>query len=522
MPHVTEEIWSQFHDAPADPRPLARAARRRDPAAAEAMERVQERRGDLPPQRRARPRSTARRSADLRRRRQARAAAGAGRRRALEAERERLAQGDRARRGDARERARSSRKAPAELVEAERAKLARYRAELEALDETASRGRRAAPRHTLPCAPPRPSRRRRRLPRALSPWPERVRARADAGAPRRARRPAARATRRSTSSARTARPRRRCMTAALLRARGPARRRHDLAARARLAERIQVDGERGGPRRGARPRPAPRRGRDPVRGADRGGARRVRRPRGRRRRRRGRARRPARRDERARGAASSCSRTSRSSTPRCSARPARRSPPRSSPSSRPAPPSCSASPSGRRWRAPPARPGSCSSARLEPRARRRRRRALPRRAASTRRRPRQLAVPGRLERRAERPLEIWDGAHNLAGVAYLLARLPGRALHDRRLDPRRQGRRGDAARRSPCVGDDARRDAPRRTRARCPPRSSPRSAEPLFARVEAVADPAAALARARELAGRRRAVLVTGSLYLLAELSLDG
>jgi dihydrofolate synthase/folylpolyglutamate synthase len=37
-----------------------------------------------------------------------------------------------------------------------------------------------------------------------------------------------------------------------------------------------------------------------------------------------------------------------------------------------------------------------------------------------------VRVPGRLERRAERPLEIWDGAHNLAGVGYLLPRLPAR------------------------------------------------------------------------------------------------
>src|SRR5205814_3019819 len=32
----------------------------------------------------------------------------------------------------------------------------------------------------------------------------------------------------------------------------------------------------------------------------------------------------------------------------------------------------------------------------------------------------EVALPGRLERRGEQPLEIWDGAHNLAGVGYLL------------------------------------------------------------------------------------------------------
>jgi folylpolyglutamate synthase/dihydropteroate synthase len=46
-------------------------------------------------------------------------------------------------------------------------------------------------------------------------------------------------------------------------------------------------------------------------------------------------------------------------------------------------------------------------------------------------------------------------------------------------------------------------------------------AGPLYATVEAIADPAAALAHARELAGPDGAVLVTGSLYLLADLSKE-
>ena len=36
------------------------------------------------------------------------------------------------------------------------------------------------------------------------------------------------------------------------------------------------------------------------------------------------------------------------------------------------------------------------------------------------------SIPGRLEHRGDAPLEIWDGAHNLAGVGYLLPRLPVR------------------------------------------------------------------------------------------------
>src|SRR5205807_9023472 len=35
-----------------------------------------------------------------------------------------------------------------------------------------------------------------------------------------------------------------------------------------------------------------------------------------------------------------------------------------------------------------------------------------------------VPLPGRLERVNDDPLEIWDGAHNLAGVGYVLARLP--------------------------------------------------------------------------------------------------
>ena len=36
----------------------------------------------------------------------------------------------------------------------------------------------------------------------------------------------------------------------------------------------------------------------------------------------------------------------------------------------------------------------------------------------------EVVVPGRLERVGDTPLEIWDGAHNPAGVGYLLTRVP--------------------------------------------------------------------------------------------------
>jgi dihydrofolate synthase/folylpolyglutamate synthase len=53
-----------------------------------------------------------------------------------------------------------------------------------------------------------------------------------------------------------------------------------------------------------------------------------------------------------------------------------------------------------------------------------------------------------------------------------------------------------------------------------PAKDLARRAAPFFDSVEAVGDPDEALARARELAGDDGAVLVTGSLYLLADLTI--
>ena len=128
-----------------------------------------------------------------------------------------------------------------------------------------------------------------------------------------------------------------------------------------------------------------------------------------------------------------------------------------------------------------------------------------------------VRLPGRLEHRGDAPEEIWDGAHNLAGVGYLLERVP----------------RGDYVITLAVLGD---KDVDGMLRAltaltdtvvatTC---SSPRAlsekelgarAEPYFRHVEAVPDPAAARRRARELAGPDGRVLVTGSLYLLSDLS---
>jgi dihydrofolate synthase/folylpolyglutamate synthase len=131
-----------------------------------------------------------------------------------------------------------------------------------------------------------------------------------------------------------------------------------------------------------------------------------------------------------------------------------------------------------------------------------------------------VMLPGRLERRGEEPLEIWDGAHNLAGVAYLLPRLPEREyvlvssiLADKRPELMLEalsvlGRTLVATQSSN-------------------PRSLPAGelaahAERYFDHVETVVDPSGARSRARALAGRDGAVLVSGSLYLLTDLSGSG
>ena len=123
--------------------------------------------------------------------------------------------------------------------------------------------------------------------------------------------------------------------------------------------------------------------------------------------------------------ASSCSRTSRSTTWTSSATRARRSPPRSSPSCSRERRSFSATPSGSELAARTAPAASSSPAAATSRSRSRR----PRRSSAREVDPHAAAdvvLPGRLERRSERPLEIWDGAHNLAGIGYLLPRLPER------------------------------------------------------------------------------------------------
>ena len=138
------------------------------------------------------------------------------------------------------------------------------------------------------------------------------------------------------------------------------------------------------------------------------------------------------------------------------------------------------------------------------------------------------AVPGRLQKVAEHPLVLADGAHNPDGVRVLAQSLAAVAV------PR------------PCVGVLAimrdkdypamlERFLPLLDEVVCTQASEPRSPEAgeLAAALRAAAlrlgreappvhvraDPHAALSRARELAGRGGAVLVGGSLYLLEDLS---
>ncbi len=131
-----------------------------------------------------------------------------------------------------------------------------------------------------------------------------------------------------------------------------------------------------------------------------------------------------------------------------------------------------------------------------------------------------VELPSRLERRGEDPLEIWDGAHNLAGIGWLLPRLPvppptGWVVVCSILRDKRPGMMLEALSvlGPALVATESRNDRV------LPAAELAAVASAHFERVEAVPEPAAARARALELAGPDGAVLVTGSLYLLAELS---
>ncbi len=128
----------------------------------------------------------------------------------------------------------------------------------------------------------------------------------------------------------------------------------------------------------------------------------------------------------------------------------------------------------------------------------------------------EVDLPGRLEWRSER--ELWDGGHNAAGAAWLAEHLPTREfvlvvaiLADK--DARRMLEElRPFASHVVATTSSNQRSRPARELAEI-------AADLRFPSVEAVDDPAEALDRARDLAGDSGAVLVTGSLYLLADLA---
>jgi dihydrofolate synthase/folylpolyglutamate synthase len=126
----------------------------------------------------------------------------------------------------------------------------------------------------------------------------------------------------------------------------------------------------------------------------------------------------------------------------------------------------------------------------------------------------EASLPGRFELRG---LEVRDGAHTPEAAAWLLDRLPepgGYAVVASILaDKDAAGILMELARAGSTLV------ATRSTNARAlPAEEVAEQARNWFAAVETVEDPHAALRRARELAPR---VLVTGSLYLLADLSTE-
>jgi dihydrofolate synthase/folylpolyglutamate synthase len=127
----------------------------------------------------------------------------------------------------------------------------------------------------------------------------------------------------------------------------------------------------------------------------------------------------------------------------------------------------------------------------------------------------EIDLPGRLDVVGD---DVFAGAHNPAGVEWLLARLPRRdyvvvasILADKDVDAMLRA----VSRAGPTLVATSSGSARAIASAELA-----RRAEPFFATVVAVDGPAAALARGRELAGPDGAVLVTGSLYLLADLSV--
>jgi dihydrofolate synthase/folylpolyglutamate synthase len=127
----------------------------------------------------------------------------------------------------------------------------------------------------------------------------------------------------------------------------------------------------------------------------------------------------------------------------------------------------------------------------------------------------EIFLPGRFDQIGE---DVFAGAHNPAGAAWLLERLPRRdyvVVASILADKDAEAILALLA----LAGRSFVATASRSARA-LPADELARRAELFFESVEAVHDPGDALARARELTGEEGGVLVTGSLYLLADLSV--
>jgi dihydrofolate synthase / folylpolyglutamate synthase len=129
-----------------------------------------------------------------------------------------------------------------------------------------------------------------------------------------------------------------------------------------------------------------------------------------------------------------------------------------------------------------------------------------------------VALPGRVERISESPLEIWDGAHTLGGVGWLLARLPARRyviVASMLADKDAEGMLAALS----VLGDCLVATSSSNPRA-LPAADLAARAARFFSDVKVVPDPLEAVAVGRELAGDEGALLVTGSLYVLADVAV--
>jgi dihydrofolate synthase / folylpolyglutamate synthase len=125
----------------------------------------------------------------------------------------------------------------------------------------------------------------------------------------------------------------------------------------------------------------------------------------------------------------------------------------------------------------------------------------------------EISLPGRFEKVGE---DVFAGAHNPAGVAWLVERLARRdyvVVASILADKDAEAMLASLA----AAGRTLVATASHSARA-LPAEELARRGARFFDAVEPVGDPGEALVRARELAGDEGAVLVTGSLYLLADL----